>query len=155
MLRLFELVLEDGSPISPYAWRVRLALEQLRLPFEAIGVGFTGIRTIAEGQFATVLILQDGDLIIGDSWTITEHLDERYGGGALLGSPRERNMIRFFDRWCRHRLLVPLTKICVADILARLRTEDREYFRIARGAFWRTVRAGDRRARRTGRRLPP
>lgn len=134
MLRLFELVLEDATPISPYAWRVRLALAQLRLPFEAIGVGFTGIRTIAQGRFATVPVLQDGELYIGDSWAIADHLDARYGAGALLGSAGERKMVRFFDRWCRLRLLAPLTRICALDILERLRTEDREYFRRSREA---------------------
>jgi len=132
MLRLFELVLEDGTPISPYAWRIRLALAQLRLPFQAIGVGFIGIRTIAQGQFATVPVLQDGDLYIQDSWAIADHLDARYGAGALLGSPGERNMVRFFDRWCRLRLLVPLTRICALDILERLRPDDRAYFRRSR-----------------------
>ena len=37
MLRHFELVLEHGTPISPYAWRVRLALAQLRLPWKQSG----------------------------------------------------------------------------------------------------------------------
>ncbi len=134
MLRLYELVLEDGTAISPYAWRTRLALERLRLPFVAAGVGFTEIKTIGEGQFATVPVLQDGDLFIADSWAIVKHLDGRYGGGNLLGSTRDQNMIRFFDSWCRHRLLAPLTRICVLDIFARLRPADQAYFRQSREA---------------------
>lgn len=134
MLRLFELVVEDGTPISPYAWRVRLTLEKLGLPFERVGVGFTEIRTIAGGQFATVPVLQDGELFIADSWNIADYLDERYAEGSLLGSACEKSMIRFVDRWCRHRLLQPLTRICVLDILSRLRPADQAYFRQSREA---------------------
>ena len=47
-MQLLELVLEE-----------QLALEQLRLRFEAVGVGFNGKPTIAGGQFATVPVLQD------------------------------------------------------------------------------------------------
>lgn len=134
LLQLFELVLEDGTSFSPYAWRVRLALDALRLPYETTGVGFADITTIGDGQFATVPVLQDADLVLGESWAIAEHLDERYGGGTLLGSAREKQLIRFFDRWCRHRLLAPLTRICVLDILMRLHPADRDYFRHSREA---------------------
>lgn len=47
-MQLLELVLEE-----------QLALERLRLRFEAVGVGFNGKPTIAGGQFATVPVLQD------------------------------------------------------------------------------------------------
>jgi len=134
MLRLFELVVNDGTPISPYAWRVRLTLGKLGIPFEHVGVGFTEIRTIADGQFATVPVLEDGDLFLADSWDIAEHLDGRYAEGSLLGSAREKDTIRFVERWCRHRLLAPLTRICVLDILGRLRPADQAYFRQSREA---------------------
>lgn len=133
MLRLYELVLGDGTPISPYAWRTRLTLEWLQLPFEAVGVGFCEIRTVAEGQFATVPVLQDGAQFVGDSWAIARYLDERCGG-RLLGSNRELTMVRFFDGWCRHRMLAPLTRICVLDIFVRLRPADQDYFRRSREA---------------------
>ena len=132
MLRLFELVMDDGTPISPYAWRTRLSLGRLRLPYEPVGVGFGEIRGIADGQFATVPVLQDGALFIADSWAIAKHLDQHYAAGALLGSGREESMIRFFDRWCRQRLLAPLTRICVLDILNRVQPADRAYFRQSR-----------------------
>lgn len=134
MLHLYELVVEDGTPISPYAWRTRLTLGKLELPFRPVGVGFGDIRSIADGPFSTVPILLDGETFVADSWAIAEHLNERYAGGALLGPEREKALTRFFDRWCRYRMLAPLTRICVLDILARLRPADREYFRQSREA---------------------
>lgn len=70
--------------------------------------------------------------VLTDSWQIAEHLDRQYGGGALLTSVRKTQLIRLSHHWCRHRLLAPLTRICVLDILKRLQPADRAYCRQSR-----------------------
>jgi glutathione S-transferase len=132
-LCLFELVVEDGTAISPYAWRTRFLLMRLGLQFKTEGVGFTGIREIADGQFTTVPVLCDGENYIADSWHIADYLDARTGGCVFEGAG-ERAMVRFFDIWARAALLLPLTRICARDIWRRLKPEDRDYFRVSREA---------------------
>lgn len=122
----------DGSPISPYAWRTRFALERLGLDFAGVGLSFTDIRQVFSGRFTTVPILEDGAAVVGDSWSIADYLDAQHGPGALFGSPGERAMVRFFDRWCARNITPALFQICVIDIHDRLGAQDRVYFRESR-----------------------
>jgi glutathione S-transferase len=101
---------------SPNSWRVLLAAEILRLPYESKLLEF------AKGQHRTpeflalnprgkVPVLRDGDFVLYESLAILEYLD-RLGSGALYGkTPREvattHRIVSEFECYLKE----PLTKV--------------------------------------------
>lgn len=135
VLKLYDLVLENGCPMSPFVWRTKFALAHKGLPFEALPVGFSEIREVAGGQFKTVPIIEDGEAAVVDSWAIADYLDQRYADRpALFASPGERGGVRFFDTWYRTAVLLPLFRLYVLDIHNGLRPADQPEFRRTREA---------------------
>lgn len=133
MRRLYELVTEDGSPISPYAWRTRYALAHKGLPFEPCGFGFTEIANIGPGSFKTLPVLEDCGRWVEDSWAIASYLDERYTAAPpLFSSTSEYATLRFVEKWLLAEVVSRLFRICVLDIHDRLLPRDRAYFRQTR-----------------------
>lgn len=133
MRRLYELVTDDGSPISPYAWRTRYVLAYKGLPFDPCGVGFTEIANIGPGSFRTVPVLEDRGRWVEDSWSIASYLDEHYPAAPpVFSSPSEYATLRFVEKWLFSEVVTRLFRICVLDIHDRLRPGDRAYFRQTR-----------------------
>jgi glutathione S-transferase len=131
--RLFELVADDGTSISPFVWRTKYALGAKKLDYETYGVGFTDIVQIDDGRFTTVPVLQVGERYVGDSWVIADYLDSVSADETrLFSSPAERAMAQFFDEWLGSTVRPLLFRICVKDIHDRLRPGDRGYFRTSR-----------------------
>jgi glutathione S-transferase len=147
MMRLYELAMDDGASISPYVWRIRYALAHKGLAFEPRPTGLVGLRTLFDGAFKTVPILEDGDRIICDSGVIADYLDEAYPDRPMLfATAAERAMIRFIDKWVALNLMPPLAALCVPNIYSRVQPEDKTYFRESRekrlGASFETLVAG-------------
>jgi glutathione S-transferase len=135
MIRLYELAMADGASISPYVWRIRYALAHKALSFETRPVGFTQIPELFGGVYKTVPILEDGDRVVCDSFAIADYLDGAYPERPMLfSSPAERGLAQFVDRWGAVALVPHLAAICIPDIHARVRPEDRDYFRTSREA---------------------
>ncbi|MET0274322.1 MAG: glutathione S-transferase family protein [Phenylobacterium sp.] len=90
-------------PLSPYAQKVKIALREKGLEFEAVlpgGLGAGG----AQGAFleanprAEVPALTDGDVRIFDSTIILEYLEDAYPTPALLpASAAERARVRMLE----------------------------------------------------------
>jgi glutathione S-transferase len=101
---------------SPNAWRVLLAAEVLRLPYESKLLEFSKgqHRTpefLAMNPRGKVPVLRDGDFVLYESLAILEYLD-RLGSGALYGNtPREvavtHRIISEFECYVRE----PLAKV--------------------------------------------
>lgn len=97
MIRLYD------HPLSPYAQKVKIALREKGLAFEAVlpgGLGAGG----ATGEFveanprAEVPALIDGETRIFDSTIILEYLEDAYPGPALLPpAPAERARVRMLE----------------------------------------------------------
>jgi glutathione S-transferase len=136
-MRLYELVVEDGCPISPFVWRVKYALAHKELEFEVSPVSFHEIRKIGGGRFKTVPVVQDGDHWVGDSWAIAEDLDKRFPDLPLFATPAERSLAGFFDHWFTQAVLRRMFGLYVLDIHDRVRPEERDYFRASREAIFR------------------
>jgi glutathione S-transferase len=133
--RLYELVTDDGSSISPYVWRIRYALAHKRLDYKTCGVGFSGIASVGPGTFKTLPVLEDQGRWIVDSWAIASWLDEKYPDRPLIfATPAERSAMRFIEKWLLVEVVTKLFRISVLDIHDRLRPEDRGYFRQSREA---------------------
>ena len=97
MITLYE------HPLSPYAQKVKIALREKGLEFEAVAPGGLGAGGV-QGDFAKVSprgevpALVDGEVAIFDSTIILEYLEDKWPSPALLPkSPAERARVRMLE----------------------------------------------------------
>jgi len=97
MLTLYE------HPLSAYAMKVKMALQEKGLPFQALlpeglANGTAGGAFVDASPRAEVPALVDGETKIFDSTIILEYLDEKWPVPALLpGTPAERARVRMLE----------------------------------------------------------
>jgi glutathione S-transferase len=95
---------------SPYAWRVWLALEHKRVPYELKTMSydagdFKSSEFRALNPRARVPVIVDGDVVLYESAAIVEYLEDRPGGEARLFSADlrqravQRRMVREADQY--------------------------------------------------------
>jgi glutathione S-transferase/RNA polymerase-associated protein len=97
MIRLYE------HPLSPYAQKVKIALYEKNLPFEATTPDLFGLDEAwaATSPRLEVPSLVDGDVSIFDSTIILEYLEDRTPQPALLPpTPAERARVRMIEEIC-------------------------------------------------------
>ena len=133
-IKLYQLVIANGLPISPYVWRIRYALAHKGLAVEPVPLGFAEIAGAAGGGFKTVPIIEDGGRAVGDSWAIADYLDEAYPERPLFGGPGERALAAFFDNWFQSQVMRRMFGLYVRDIHDQAAPEDQSYFRQSREA---------------------
>ena len=133
-IKLYELIIENGLPISPFAWRVRYALAHKGLAFEGVPTCFTDIPNAAGGGFKTVPIIEDGTHKVCDSWAIALHLDAAYPDRPLFATPAERGLTALFDNWFGPNVMWTMFGMYVLDIHDQIPPTDRGYFRQSREA---------------------
>ena len=90
-------------PLSPYAQKVKIALREKGVSFEArmpegIGSGGAGGEFLATNPRAEVPALIDGDTRIFDSTIMLEYLEDKYPDPAMLpASPHDRARVRMIE----------------------------------------------------------
>jgi glutathione S-transferase len=90
-------------PLSPYAQKIKIALREKGVDFEAVlpgGLGAGGAQGafVAANPRAEVPALVDGDLGIFDSTIILEYVEDRWPQPALLpASPADRARVRMIE----------------------------------------------------------
>jgi glutathione S-transferase len=132
-IQLYELTTRDDRRPSPYCWRTKYALAHKGLPFEAVPLGFTEIPARFQGAHKTVPIIDDGGTVVADSWAIADYLDATYPDRPrLFGSAAERALCRFVEASFLAGPARTIMSVIVGDIFARVRDEDRAYFRASR-----------------------
>ncbi|KAK4952157.1 hypothetical protein LTR10_010077 [Elasticomyces elasticus] len=99
-----ELLLWD-HPTSSYAQKVRMALREKDIPFEAKrpeGLGSGGpVPDLADGLRLEVPMLEDGDFKIFDSSVILAYLDDKYPDRSLWPKdPKDRATARMIEEVC-------------------------------------------------------
>ncbi|HKT73513.1 MAG TPA: glutathione S-transferase N-terminal domain-containing protein [Steroidobacteraceae bacterium] len=135
-IRLYELVLENGRSASPFVWRSRYALAHKGICFESVPVGFTDIPRVFGGRFETVPVIQEGEMMLGESWDIAEYLDRAFPDRPkLFASPGENAAARLFDSWFTQTVTLGVFGIYALDAHDAARREDRSYFRHSREGF--------------------
>jgi glutathione S-transferase len=95
---------------SPYAWRVWLALEHKRLPYEVVSMSYDA-GDFHKPEFATlnprrrVPVIEDDGFALYESAAIVEYLEDRHPGEPRLFSPDvrqralQRRLIREADQY--------------------------------------------------------
>ncbi|HSG90137.1 MAG TPA: glutathione S-transferase family protein [Pseudomonadales bacterium] len=98
-----ETVTVYDHPLSPYAQKVKIALLEKGVPFEAplpeaMGSGLAGGPFIAANPRGEVPALIDGDVAIFDSTIILEYIEDRWPTPPLLpAAPAERARVRMIE----------------------------------------------------------
>jgi glutathione S-transferase len=114
-------------PLSPYCRKVRLALTEMRLPFELrLEKAWERRPEYLElNPAATVpTLVEDNGLIIPDSSVICEYLDEAYPDGALMGRTlAERVEVRRLATWFDGKFAAEVTANLFGEKLMRRLTK--------------------------------
>ena len=84
--------------------------------------------------------------MVSDSWTIAEHLEERYDGPTLFGGAVGKAHARFINAWTDSVLVGGIARFIIRDLLDVIDPKDRAYFRSSReqrfGATLEAVQGG-------------
>jgi len=131
-LRLYELVLANGRSASPYVWRIRYALAHKGIEFESVPLGFTEIPAAFGGRSRTVPVIEEGGVMLGESWDIAEYLDRTRPDARLFSGDSELATTKLLDAWLHAEVLRRMFGLYVLDIYNAARPEDRAYFRESR-----------------------
>lgn len=133
-ITLYELACADPDQrISPYCWRVQMALKHKALPFTTQPWRFTDKDDIAFSKQGSVPVLVDNDSSVTDSWDIAEYLERAYPGTApLFANEADRHFARFIKHWCETVVQPGLARMIVADVHDQLHAKDQSYFRASR-----------------------
>lgn len=127
---LYDLSDVAGRPISPYAMRIRAALRGLGLPYDQRLLHLGEIAGHFDGRHRTVPVLYDGELSIGDSRAIAEHLAEHHDPEGLLFGDRDRRRLTWFVvDWVDATVMGQINRMVVLDGYKVIRPEDQPYFR--------------------------
>ncbi len=114
-------------PFAAFCWKPLIALYELDLPFERWQADDRA-ELAAIWPPAKIPVLQDGALIVPESSTIVEHIDD----GRLIPADRAQALqARIWDRFHDHYVAVPMQKV-VGDALRAPGEEDPAGVREAR-----------------------
>jgi glutathione S-transferase len=132
---LHDLAGEDPElRFSPYCWRTRFALAHKGLPVETVPWRFTETAAIAFSGQAKVPVIQDDGKVVHDSWSIAEHLEDRYPSPTLFGGATGRAHSLFVNSWADAILVGGIVRFIVHDLMQIIDPKDRDYFRSSREA---------------------
>jgi glutathione S-transferase len=131
----------DGRRISPFSWRIRYAFAHKGLTPEVIRTRFVDVARIRglSGQ-DLVPIIQDGDRVVHDSWSIACHLEDRFPDRPpLFGGAAARGVTRLLNVWTDTVLAVAMRRLIAADFVWCLDPGDRAHYRGTREAQYGTT----------------
>lgn len=119
---------------SPYCWRTRFALAHKGIPVETVPWRFTDGDAIGFSGQGKVPVIQDEGKVVFDSWSIAEHLEERYPMPTLFGGGIGRAHAQFINAWADAVMVGGIARFIVRDLLDVIDPKDRDYFRSSREA---------------------
>lgn len=130
---LYSLCGATGVHYSPHVWKCIMALEHKGLSYTLQPVSFGEIKHIEDGSFSSVPVLNDGGTILGDSFSIAEHLEKHYPSlPSLFQGQGGCAVSRFVESYCKTTLHPPLSVAAALDMHNLMGPADQDYFRTAR-----------------------
>lgn len=127
-IKLYDLVLASGVTLSPFVWRTKFAIRHKGFEIDDIPTSYMGIKTIIDGTYKRLPVIDDGGVIVPDSWDIAEYLDRTYPDRPLLyRSQAEKNFARFMDGWMWRTIIHPWFTAYTLDQVKLVHPEDRDY----------------------------
>jgi glutathione S-transferase len=130
MITLYDLVFDKDLRPSPYCWRAKLAMRHKGLTWRDEPCGFTDKQKIAFAQSQTFPVIHDGTKVVKDSWAIAQHLDAAYPDKPLMP---DKALARFVNGWVDSAVQSTIFPIVVADLVDRVRPQDKDYIVESRG----------------------
>ena len=130
MITLYDLVFAEDRRPSPFCWRAKLALKHKGLKWRDEPCGFIEKEKIAFAQSQTFPVIHDGTNVVKDSWAIASYLDRAYPDKPLMP---DLAYARFVNGWADTAVNPAIFPIVVADLVDRVRSQDREYIVESRG----------------------
>ena len=132
-LILTERLCPEGRRPSPYCWRSRLALAHKGLVPEIRAIKFTEADQLAFSGQGRVPVLQDGERVVSDSWSIAVYLEEAYPDApSLFQGDGGQMLCRFVNHWVDSRLQRALGPILAPRMLEIIDPDDRQHYRETR-----------------------
>jgi len=129
-LYLYDMSNSAGVSASPYGYRIHAALHLLSLPYGTELLSFSQIDEMFSRTHKTVPVLVDGDLEIGDSWAIANHLAENHDPGNLLfGGVGGYPLACFITRWVDVTIMGAVNRIIVKDVHDSIHQADQAGYR--------------------------
>ena len=133
---LYDLAGRDGLHFSAFCWRARMALAHKGITPEIVPVHFFEIKSLPSPSgepWKTVPVFEDDNGMVGDSWNIALHLEQRYPDRpSLFGGEGGIKASLFFKYWVETGLAPLLAAGFMCDVLECLDDRDKEYFRTTR-----------------------
>lgn len=130
MITLYDLVFDKDLRPSPFCWRAKLAMKHKGLTWRDEPCGFTDKQKVAFAQSQTYPVIHDGTKVVKDSWAIAQHLEAAYPDKPLMP---DKAHARFVNGWADAAVNSTIFPIVVADLVDRVRPQDREYIVESRG----------------------
>jgi glutathione S-transferase len=132
-ITLYDLILASGITLSPFVWRVKLAILHKGFKLNAVPTSYMQIKTILDGSHTRLPVIVDGETVVSDSLAIADYLDRAYPDRpSLFRSPGERNFALFLDGWMFQNVVRHWFSCYCLDQVHLSCPEDVEYIRESR-----------------------
>jgi glutathione S-transferase len=134
VITLYELTgADEACRFSPAVWRVRMALRHKGLAFTGVPWRFMEKEAIAPSGGGTVPVIVDQGRWVRDGLAIAEYLETTYPDHpSLFGGEQGLALGRFMVAWVDRTLALPVARLILTGIFARLAEGDKAYFRESR-----------------------
>jgi len=130
---LYSLCGATGVHYSPHVWKCIMALEHKGLSYTLKPLSFGDIKHIEDGSFSSVPVLNDGGVVLGDSFAIAEHLEDTHPDlPSLFQGDGGRAASRFVESYCKTVLHPSLSVAAALNMHNLMSPADQDYFRTAR-----------------------
>ena len=127
-IKLYDLVLASGVTLSPFVWRTKFAIRHKGFEIDDVPTSYMGIKTIIDGTYKRLPVIDDGGTVVPYSWDIAEYLDKTYPDRPLLyRNQAEKNSGRFMDGWMWRTIIHPWFTAYALDQVKLVHPEDRDY----------------------------
>lgn len=134
-IRLYDLAgAEDSRRMSPFCWRVRLALAHKQLPVETVPWRMVEKEAIAASGQGKVPVIEDAGRMLSDSWAIIRYLEQAYPDRPSLfrGGPASEPAYGLVRHWVDAELLTAASRLVIPDFFRHLHPKDQPFFRETR-----------------------